>query len=72
MGILIPQTLVIWVCPSHITLAIWVKVRIRVVGDAYITRVLGMGIPKTGGCPYHCDRGIHSSIHSVSFTAPLN
>ena len=33
---------------------------------------MGMGIPKTGRYPYHCDRGINSSIHSVSFNAPLN
>ena len=41
MGIPIPKTLVIWASPSHITLAIWV----RVTGDAHITRVLRMGIP---------------------------
>ena len=41
MSIPIPKTLVIWASPSHITLAIWV----RVTGDAYITRVLGMGMP---------------------------
>ena len=29
--------------PSHITLAIWVTV--RVTGDAHITRVLGIGMP---------------------------
>ena len=23
--------------------------------DAHITRVLGMGMPETRGCPYHCD-----------------
>ena len=28
---------------SHIRLAIWV--RVRVTGDAHITRVLGMGVP---------------------------
>ena len=37
------------------TLAVWVWV--RVTGDAHITRVLGMAIPKTWGCPYHCDTG---------------
>ena len=42
---------VIWTPPSHITLAIWV----RVTGDASITRVLGMGMPKTRGCHYHSD-----------------
>ena len=44
LGISIPKTLVIWVSPSHITLAIWVRVSVsvRVTGDAHITRVLGM------------------------------
>ena len=55
MGIPIPKTLVIWTSPSHITLAIWV--RFRVTGDAHITRVLGMGMPKTLVFPYQCDVG---------------
>ena len=92
---LIPKTLVIWTSPSHITLAIWVRVRLRVTRDvhitdhftclgncrptpplnqcwprgwvggqfprngkwSHITRVLGMGLPKTRGCPHHCDTG---------------
>ena len=37
--------------PSYITLAIWVRVRIKVTGDAHITEVLGMGMPKTGEMP---------------------
>ena len=41
MDIPIPKTLVLWVSPSHFTLAI----RVRVSGDANITRVLGMGMP---------------------------
>ena len=41
MGIPIPKTLVIWASPSHLILAIMV----RVTGDAHITRVLGMGVP---------------------------
>ena len=49
LGIPIPKTLVIWTSPSHITLAIWV--RVRVTGDAHITRVLGTGMAKTRGCP---------------------
>ena len=57
LGIPIPQTLLIWVSPPHITLAIWVRLRVRVTGDAHITRVLGMGMPKTRGFPYHCDTG---------------
>ena len=46
-----PKTLVIWASPSHITLAFWI--RVRVTGNAYITRVLGMRMPKMWGCPYH-------------------
>jgi len=42
LGIPIPQTLVIWAYSSHITLAIWVRIRVRVTGDAHITRVLGI------------------------------
>ena len=49
LGIPIPKTLVIWASPSHITLAFWVRVRVR--GDPHIIRVLGMGMPKTRGCP---------------------
>ena len=46
LGIPIPKTLVvIWTSPSHITSAIWVRVRVRVTWDAHITRVLGMGMP---------------------------
>ena len=41
--------------PSLITLAIWVRVGVRVTGDAHITRVLGMVMPKTRGGPYNCD-----------------
>ena len=57
MGIPIPKTLVIWASPSHITLAIWVRVRVRVTGDAHIARILGMGMLKTRGYPYHCHTG---------------
>ena len=42
----LPKTLVIWA--SRITLAIWVRFRARVTGDAHITRVLGRGCPKRG------------------------
>ena len=41
-GIPIPKTLVIWASPSHISLTIWV--RVRVTGDALITRVWRMGM----------------------------
>ena len=43
----------LWVSPSHIISAIWLRVRVRVIGDAHITRVLDM--PKTRGCPHHSD-----------------
>ena len=49
--------------PSDIAnpLAIWVGV--RVTGDAHITRVLGMGMPKTRKCPNHCDSCVtHSPL----------
>ena len=45
------KTLVVWASLSHITLVFWI--RVRVTGDAYITRVLGMRMPKMWGCPYH-------------------
>ena len=56
LGIPIPKTVVIWVFPSHITFAIWVRVKVRVTGDVHTT--WGMGMPKDRGCPYHCDTGI--------------
>ena len=58
----IPKTLVIWVAPSHITLAICVMVRLA--GDAYITRVLGM----EWACPYYSNS---SSDHSLPPTPLL-
>ena len=65
MGIPIPKTLVIWAFPSHITLGIWVRVNVKVyTGNAHITRVLGMGMPKTRGCPYHWD--------TASFLSPVS
>ena len=54
MGIPIPKTLGIWVPPSHITLAICV----RVTRDALITMVLGMGIPKRADAKITVTRGL--------------
>ena len=54
MGIPIPKTLVIWASP--VTLIQIATVILQ--GDAHITRVLGMGMPKTGECPYLCDNAI--------------
>ena len=57
MGISIPKSQVIWASPSHFSLVICV--RVRVTGDAHITRVLEMGMSKT--------RGSH-----ITVTAPLS
>ena len=54
MGIPISKTLVIWAPPSHITLAI----RVRITGDAHITRVLGMGMPISPCYRLHSDKGL--------------
>ena len=48
LGIPIPKTLVIWTSPSHITLAIWVTV--RVTGDAHI-KGFGNGDAQNAGMP---------------------
>ena len=57
MGISIPKTQVIWASPFHFSLVICVRVRVK--GDAHITRVLEMGMSKT--------RGSH-----ITVTAPLS
>ena len=57
MGISIPKTQVIWASPSHFSLVICVRVRVK--GDAHITRVLEMEMSKT--------RGSH-----ITVTAPLS
>jgi len=55
IGIPIPKAIVIWASPSHITSAIWVRVRVK-------------GMPtsigfREWGCPYHC-----GSAFSISRT----
>ena len=52
----IPKILVIWASPVTLTLTQIGKVIWE--GDIHITRVLGIGMPKTRGCPYHCDTGL--------------
>ena len=40
-------------------------------GDAHITRVLGMGMPKTRGCPYHCkSRQLEPSNYRIGIGLP--
>ena len=65
IGIPIPKTIVIWASPPHINIAIWV--RVRVTGDAHITRGFGSGDAQNAGMPiwhaYHC-----GSAFSISRT----
>ena len=61
LGITIPKTLVIWASPSHITLAIWIRVGIRV------TRVpTSLGFWEWG-CPYHCDSELEQTRQEKEF-----
>ena len=53
LGISIPKTLVIWASPVTLTLTLTQIAKVIREGDAHITRILGMGMPKTRGCPYH-------------------
>ena len=69
LGIPISKTQVIWAFPSHTTLAIWVRVKVKVyTGNAHITRVLGMGMPKTRGCAYHGDTASFPQFPPVLFS----
>ena len=52
----------------YITLPICVGVRVRVIEDAQNNRVLGMGMPRTRGCPYHCDTGITRPFEGLGTT----
>ena len=61
LGIPIPKTLVIWVFSSHITFPIWVSDRVRVTGDAHITRVWEWGCPKRGNAHITVTPGLSSN-----------
>ena len=50
-----PKPLMIWASPVTLTLSQIAKLIKE--GDAHIPRVLGIVIPKTRGCPYHCNTG---------------
>ena len=56
---------------ESLTLTLTQIAKVILEGDAHITRVLGMGIPKTRGCPYHCNTpgSLEQAIHCVY---PLN
>ena len=43
--------------PVTLTLTLTQIAKVILEGDAHITRALGMGMPKTRGCPYHCNIG---------------
>ena len=64
LGIPIPKTLVIWASPVTLTLTQIAKVIWEV--DAHITRVLGMGMPKTRGWPCHCNTGALTSTKDLA------
>ena len=55
VGILIPKALVIWASPATLTLTLTQIAKVIWEGDTHITRVLGMGMLKTRGYPYHCN-----------------
>ena len=57
------QTLVIWASPVTITVTVTLIWIVKVIWeeDALITRVLGTGMPKTRGYPYHYHNGTQSS-----------
>ena len=55
LGIPIPKTLVIWASPVTLTLTLTQVAKVIWKGDARITRILGMRMPKTRGCPHHCN-----------------
>ena len=59
--------------PFHITLVIWVGVRVRVSGDVHITRVLVMGMPiyhsNTGSPTIHINRSIRLCLHYIYWIA---
>ena len=40
-------------------------------GDAHIPRVLGMRMPKTGGCPFHCDSELEQTRQEKEFGLDL-
>ena len=63
LGIPIPKTLVIWASPVTLTLTQIAKVIWEV--DAHITRVLGMGMPKTRAWPCHCNTGALTSTKDL-------
>ena len=51
------QTLVIWASPVTLTLSLTQIGKVIWEENTHITRVLGMEMPKTRGCPHHCNTG---------------
>ena len=71
-GIPIPKTLPIWASPVTLTLTQLAISNMR--RDAHFTRVLAMRMPKTRGCPYHCNIATPETIRgmSTSFGATIS
>ena len=67
IGIPIPKTIVIWASPSHINLAIWVRLGLQ--GMPISLGVSGVGMPKTRGCPYdmHITVAALSQFHGLDY-----
>ena len=65
LGIPIPETLVIWTSPVTLTLSLTQTAKVIWEGNTHIPRVLGLGIPKTLGCPYHCNTGNFSGRNQI-------
>ena len=61
--------------PSDMAIPVTLTQMAKVIweGDAHITRVLGMGMPKTQGCPYHCNsRQLEPSNYRIGIGLPWN
>ena len=59
------QTLVIWASPVTLTLSLTQIGKVIWEENTHITRVLGMGMPKTRGCPHHCNTGNFSGRNQI-------
>ena len=62
LGVPIPKTLLIWTFPGNLTRNLTQIAKVIWEGDVHVTRVLGMGMAKTRGCPYHCNNGLEITL----------
>ena len=54
---------------ESLTLTLTQIAKVVLEGDAHITTVLGMGMPKTRVCPYHCNTP--GSLEHYSLCLPI-